>query len=989
MLAKILGELVPSRSVRPPDPSSQGRSTPLLPHQTSTHHQTGLLPPTTRSSTEGGPRGSRSGPLGTGRDRTGHGLGLPRVLQPHLCDAQERSRQVAADYQSHPPERVPGQLPIQDGNGHYHPNSHPTRAVGHLSRLEIRILTSPSPPEFQEVPTIHPPRQGLPTQDLSLRASLFPSTLHRICVGFGAPPQGTGHSVPCLPRRLASERTGPRDSLPTHRGGPTRLPRSGDEGELGEVNADPQTGLRVCRSLLPTGGGPGQTTSGTDSQDGRSPPSPTGPRVPSSGTMAILDRDHVLHDAADPDGTTLPKTPTMASSGFLGVAHGSTHCLRPADARPCSTPPLVAPKGQHIQGRPPTPLPGVKEALHGRQRYRVGSPPGEPTQRSPGHLVPRHTPPQGHQLERIEDSGSSPASLPLRCPQSDNLAGHRQHHGSGLHQQPGGDQIKIPDGSSVGVVPVVPSPQLPVTSTTHPGEAQCARGPTEQRPPSHLDRMVALALGDGENLVEVGETLDRPFRYQTQHQTPPLRVTGTGRKSLAGGCSLNRLDTHVGLCLPSKPTPSSTSTKNVERALHHSVDRSVQTGETLVSPSITTSHRSTLAAPQQRGSPVSTTHRDPPPEPRESRPSRVEIIERANRDQGFSASVAQKSATARRPSTLKVYDGKWKAFTEWAKDHDCDPSTATPQQVADFLDYLFSGPKQLAASTIAGYRASISKVLQKTTGLDVGQDQTISDLMTFFKRNRPRATNQVPQWDLILVLRMLKSSPFEPISSASLKWVTWKTAFLLLLAMGGRRGEVHALDSSNIKVLGNWDSVILNPDPSFQAKNCDPGTGKRTLRDIHIQSLKEVSGKDKDMDYDLCPVRSLRSYLNLTKCRRGMIKHLFVTYKEGPVKRASANTISSWVKQLIKFAYQKGQSDENVLRLHRTSVHEIRAIASSLALYQNVSLEDILSNCRWSSSTTFTSHYLRDMTDTTQRIHELLPLSVAGKTLQRRKHRRK
>ena len=207
--------------------------------------------------------------------------------------------------------------------------------------------------------------------------------------------------------------------------------------------------------------------------------------------------------------------------------------------------------------------------------------------------------------------------------------------------------------------------------------------------------------------------------------------------------------------------------------------------------------------------------------------------------------------------------------------------------------------------------------------------------------------------------------------------------------MGGRRGEVHALEASTIKVLGNWDSVILNPNPAFLPKNADLSGNKRLLRDIHLESLADVTGRDYDLDYDLCPVRALRTYLGRTEKARGNVKSLFLTYKAGPSRAASANTLSGWVKQLLKAAYQNASGDNDLLRLQTASVHEVRAIAASLALYKNVPMEDILNNCRWSSTTVFSSHYLRDMTDTTQKLHELLPLSVAGTTIKKHSKKRR
>ena len=602
-------------------------------------------------------------------------------------------------------------------------------------------------------------------------------------------------------------------------------------------------------------------------------------------------------------------------------------------------------------------------------------------------------PPRPGQRDKLEGAESSPTSSSTLLPPDEireGTTGHGQHHGSGVHQQPGGDQIRIPHEPDLGPVPMVPEPGRSTQSPTHSGTAQRIGGPTEQEHTGDFNRMVTTALSDGANLVEVGETMGGPVCHQVQQQATELRLSSPGRQSMAGGRSVPRLDGPVGLCLPPGATDTNHPPEDEPRTLHPDSHSTPETRETLVPSPTGPTNRPTVATSHKPRPAPTTKDRPLPPGSRQPQPSRLEVIEQASRAQGFSASVAHKAASARRASTLRVYDAKWQTFATWCTELRIDPTCASTQQVADFLDHLFTGPKQLAASTIAGYRASVSKVLLKTTGIDIGQDSTIGDLMNHFKRVRPKATNSIPQWDLTLVLRTLKKAPFEPLSSADLKYVTWKTAFLLLLAMGGRRGEVHALEASTIKVLGNWDSVILNPNPAFLPKNADLSSNKRNLRDIHLESLADLTGKDYDLDYDLCPVRALRTYLGRTEKSRDGIKPLFLTYKSGPSRAASANTLSGWVKQLLKRAYENAAGDTNLLRLQRASVHEVRAIAASLALYKNVPMEDILNNCRWSSTTTFSSHYLRDMTDTTQKLHGLLPLSVAGTTIQKKnkKHRK-
>ena len=84
-------------------------------------------------------------------------------------------------------------------------------------------------------------------------------------------------------------------------------------------------------------------------------------------------------------------------------------------------------------------------------------------------------------------------------------------------------------------------------------------------------------------------------------------------------------------------------------------------------------------------------------------------------------------------------------------------------------------------------------------------------------------------------------------------------------------------------------------------------------------------------DILLCPVRALSIYLKLTlKLRQDKIL-LFVSYKQGHSKDIQCSTISSWIKNTIKFCYSRvGDSDMDWLGV---KAHDVRAFAASKAFY--------------------------------------------------------
>ena len=117
-----------------------------------------------------------------------------------------------------------------------------------------------------------------------------------------------------------------------------------------------------------------------------------------------------------------------------------------------------------------------------------------------------------------------------------------------------------------------------------------------------------------------------------------------------------------------------------------------------------------------------------------------------------------------------------------------------------------------------------------------------------------------------------------------------------------------------------------------------------------------------------------------TKKRRGNIKQLFLACNsKGIARPAHKNTISSWTKYTIAEAYQT--TPDNAISLLHRATHEIRALASSLCMFQNVRIEDILNQCRWSWRSMFTSHYMWDLSRTTDGLFLLAPLMAAGEVV--------
>ena len=120
-------------------------------------------------------------------------------------------------------------------------------------------------------------------------------------------------------------------------------------------------------------------------------------------------------------------------------------------------------------------------------------------------------------------------------------------------------------------------------------------------------------------------------------------------------------------------------------------------------------------------------------------------------------------------------------------------------------------------STIEGYRTAIASTLRVVAGLEVGKDPSISSLLANFARDLSKKDRSAPAWDLAYVLDSFRGKDFEPLEEASLKCLTLKVVFLIALASGRRRGEIHAL-RPDIRRTENWSEVTIDTDISFVAK---------------------------------------------------------------------------------------------------------------------------------------------------------------------------
>ena len=589
-----------------------------------------------------------------------------------------------------------------------------------------------------------------------------------------------------------------------------------------------------------------------------------------------------------------------------------------------------------------------------------------------GYLDP-YGPQAPHQLPGAQGGGLRPAALGSSAPGPPSHGCHGQFDSSFIYQQAGRDTLRSPATFDCRAFPLAR-----VSEHSSPGKTHSRLSARDSRPPissgpANSDRVVPSPRDCATHIQGLGDTRSRHVCDTVELPPSSVHISSSGAMSLSGGCSVSRLagvvDVHVSTFSPAQQGRAEITVHSSGRDDTRSP---LVASSTVVSTSATSLCGTPVVSPLPSGSSV-------PAGPevhlrRKVVPSaRMEALMRHYKAAGFSDEVSRLTAAPRRPSTNRMYYDRWPRFSRWAAGQDIDPLDPTAAQVASFLFELFDTH---GLSPQKGYRTCIGSVLSRTGRARVVSHRTISDMIASMELQRPRSTLVLPQWDLGVVLEALAKPPYEPLREASFKYLTLKTVFLLAVASAGRRSELHALrfDQNYIQFKPKGAGVTLYFSPEFMRKNQKPN---RVNDPWYIPAIP--TGKP-EFGAPNCPVRALRYYHRyLTEhpeLRKDRLR-LFVPIKDNNAgKELSAASISRWICSTIVDSHTAIQDSKNLPR--SVKAHEVRAVATSLQLFNKVDLHSVMKAGRWSSGGTFTSFYLRDLCPQAESLQRAGPIVAAG-----------
>ena len=229
-------------------------------------------------------------------------------------------------------------------------------------------------------------------------------------------------------------------------------------------------------------------------------------------------------------------------------------------------------------------------------------------------------------------------------------------------------------------------------------------------------------------------------------------------------------------------------------------------------------------------------------------------------------------------------------------------------------------------------------------------------------------------WDLSVVLTALRTAPFEPVATCSMKFLTMKLTFLLALATGRRRSELHAIGFKSLSWNREKQVFFLHVLPNFVSKT-RISRGKR-LEPVELASLRKFVDNDP-AEMSLCPGRCLKAILTRTAARRrlGTTQLLLIAHDPNVTKDVGPHTISRWIKDTIVAGHNTVPNEQ--VPSQNIQARQVRVFAAT-QLFFRAPLSLVLKMGGWMSHNTFTSFYLKESTVESDNGLALAPCLVRG-----------
>ena len=300
---------------------------------------------------------------------------------------------------------------------------------------------------------------------------------------------------------------------------------------------------------------------------------------------------------------------------------------------------------------------------------------------------------------------------------------------------------------------------------------------------------------------------------------------------------------------------------------------------------------------------------------------------------GISEETSEIMSNSRTKGTRVTYSYAWKKWVGWCSQRSIDSSDSTLGNILDFLTFCFHN-KKAKFRYLGVFRSAISAYHKPIEGCKVGSHPLISQFMAGVQNLRPPMPKYTEIWDVDDVLKCIQNLP-QPLS---VKQLSCKTAMLLALIVIPRGAEINMLDVDMMGLTRTKCIFTLKGLPKNKKK------GKKTP-ELDFDNYKE--------DINLCPIKSLQDYCDLTEPFRKINKEtsLFLSLPK-PHFAVSKSSTARWIKQVLKWA----GIDTKIYQ-----AHSVRAAATSKAFMKGLSVSDIIKKGNWSQESTWQKFYNKNI----------------------------
>ncbi len=856
---------------------------------------------------------------------------------------------VASDFRSSRVEPLPQNIQVQNAYNQDDCFSHPIGGLVCDNRSKGRLFSYRNIATTQEVPEVRFRGRSLPVSGSSIRPSLVTPHIHEMHGCSSGSSTTPGHPHFKLHRRLAGSGSVSGASASTSGCRPSSSRISGVETQRQEKRSLSCSEDNVFRGHMGFDRDAGTAVSCTRRIHSEHPKEHQARPESHGSSLSESARSHGSCIHGDTFGPPAHEIiPVVAQSQGIsskGQSPEANKGYAPGASYPfyvVQTP--VSDFGSHSRS-----VLSSQDANDRRIPHGLGS--GLRWPSSPRDLE-RSSSRMAHQLPRNEGCISGPEILPpavkrLPCPSAGG-----QHGGSLLHKSSGRTAVAPLERASAAVSALgteqVPVPQGDLHSRAYECgsrlavQTSCDTRGMETPPRSSQSNLGKILRSRGGPLCFKGDSTMSPLLLSDSSSSP-----GSGRD---GPCVAQT----TSLCISSYRSAPRSPGQGPSTGVSPLTDSAPLADQNMVLRSNIPPRRLAVGNSGQERSPISGTGDSISSPARALEPSCLAPEGDQLRDAGLPPDVVETILSARAPSTRRTYAIKWRVFESWCGTHHADPVHCQIVSVLEFLQEKLS--LGTCPNTLRTYVAAISACHALIDGVSVGKHPLVARFIRGAKRLRPPTRATVPSWDLAIVLEGLVDTPFEPLESAPVRFLTLKMVFLTAITSLKRIGDLQALSVSPscLDFAPGLVKAILHPHPSYL-----PKVPFSTINPVVLEAFcpPPFTTPEQEKLHLLCPVCALQVYVHRTSQWRKS-EQLFVCY--GGRNRGTAatrQTMSHWVRDAVALAYEaRGQASPLGVRAHST-----RGIASSMALARGAPLQQVCDAAGWSSPHTFVRFYSLDV----------------------------